>query len=338
MPLGAQDRPSVRLLRRAVLLAAGGLLLTILIGLAWPVGTAGLVSRPRPTNSYAQALGRFDTLRARDTGAINPVCRTELFSHGSRTGRAVIILHGLTNCPQQFRRFGELCFARGDNVLIARLPGHGDADRRGRSLARLTARDLARFTDEVVDVGQGLGERVVVVGLSAGANAAAWAAQNRADVDRALVIAPLFGYPSVPRALTPALTNLWLLLPDRFWWWDDQARERLTGPRYCDLGFHTHAVAEVLRLAFAIAAQAARRGPTGHSIVIVTNADDRTVDNRRVDELAAAWRRGGGERVERFEFPAGLGLGHDLIDPEQPYQRTEIVYPVLLRLMEMPAR
>jgi carboxylesterase len=296
------------------------------------------VSRPRPSTSYAQALGRFDSLRTRDTAAINPVCRTELLSHGSRTGCAVIILHGLTNCPQQFRRFGELCFAHGDNVLIARLPGHGDADRRGRSLAHLTAHELARFTDEVVDIGQGLGERVVLVGLSAGANAAAWAAQNRADVDRALVIAPLFGYPPVPRALTPALTNLWLLLPDRFWWWDDQARERLAGPHYCYFGFHTHAVAEMLRLAFAIVAQAARHRPTAHSIVIVTNADDRTVDNRRVDELAAALRRGGGERVERYEFAAGLGLGHDLIDPEQPYQRIEIVYPVLLRLMELPAR
>jgi hypothetical protein len=37
--------------------------------------------------------------------------------------------------------------------------------------------------------------------------------------------------------------------------------------------------------------------------------------------------------VDAYEFPRQLRLGHDIIDPEQPYQRVELVYPVLEKLI-----
>jgi hypothetical protein len=35
--------------------------------------------------------------------------------------------------------------------------------------------------------------------------------------------------------------------------------------------------------------------------------------------------------VSTFEFPASAGLPHDLIDPANPAQNTEFVYPVVFK-------
>jgi carboxylesterase len=257
-------------------------------------------------------------------------------THGLRTRRVIVFLHGLTNCPRQFQRLGDLCFARGDNVLIARLPRHGFADRMTPELARLTAAEMATFTDEVVDIGRGLGDSVTVAGLSLGGVMAAWAAQNRPDLDRAVVIAPLLGLPGVPVPLDRLLTRWWLATPNRFYWWDDKLRAEVPGPRYCYPRYGTKAIGELLELGFVVSAQASRERPGAREIVMVTNGNDHAIDNRAVASLADAWRRHGATRISSYEFPAGLDVGHDLIDPEQPYQRTETVYPKLLELLEPP--
>jgi hypothetical protein len=45
--------------------------------------------------------------------------------------------------------------------------------------------------------------------------------------------------------------------------------------------------------------------------------------------VAAAWAQKGAE-VKLHEFPTSAGLKHDMIDPGQPYQKVDVVYPVLL--------
>jgi carboxylesterase len=40
-------------------------------------------------------------------------------------------------------------------------------------------------------------------------------------------------------------------------------------------------------------------------------------------------------KVSTYEFAASLNLGHDLIDPDQPQQRVDIVYPRLLKLLRL---
>jgi hypothetical protein len=48
--------------------------------------------------------------------------------------------------------------------------------------------------------------------------------------------------------------------------------------------------------------------------------------------LAASWRRHGA-RVQEFEFPESMHVGHDMIDPKQVGARVEVVYPVLVGLV-----
>src|SRR5262245_49580399 len=205
-------------------------------------------SHPKPAADYAQAMVRIDTLRAGDTSDLNPVCHLVLMTHGQKTGRAVVLLHGLTNCPKQFEALGQVLYERGANVLIARIPHHGLADRLTPDLERLTAAELTQFGDEVLDIGRGLGDSVTVAGLSLGAVVAAWLAQERGDVDCAVVIAPVFGVPQVWAPLTPGLTRFFLWVPNQFAWWDDKLREKVLGPPYVYPRFSTHALGEVLLL------------------------------------------------------------------------------------------
>ena len=312
------------------LVAVGGVLALAALAALIPIDTSGLESHPHPAQNYADALGRIHALQAGEGADIQPACRTLLLSHGRRTARAVVLLHGLTNCPRQFESLGRLLWAAGDNVLILRLPRHGLADRMTLELSSLTARELAHATDEAVDIGRGLGDRVTVSGLSVGGVAAAWAASERSDVDRAVVIAPLLGVAAVPTWLTHVMTNLWLLTPNRFHWWDSRRREQLPGPAQVYPRFATRALGETLRLAECVRAHAARRGPAAREVVLVQVPGDQAVNNAAIAVLAAAWHAHGG-RVERYEFPARFHLQHDLIDPAQVGARPELVYPVLAR-------
>ncbi len=308
--------------------------ITALAFIVWrPSGLAGLAAHPHPVASYDEAVERVTALQAQEGEAYLPAGRTRLLAHGARTARAVVLVHGYTACVEQFVPLGQQFFDRGCNVLIARLPHHGRADRLTDEHGRLTAEELAAYADQVVDIAAGLGERVYMAGLSCGGVTTAWAAQNRAEVERALVISPALGFRQVPRAATVPAMNVVRLLPDAFGWWEPELKEKsgLPGsyPRYS-----RRALAETLRLGFATLQRAGRRSAAAGSIVMVTNAHDDRVDNAAAARLVARWRAGGARNVSQYEFPEALQLGHDLIDPAQPDARPEVVLPKLVELME----
>lgn len=294
-----------------------------------PLAPAGLASRPRPAWSYGEALARIAVLRALDGPEIAPECRTLLLTHGARTGRVVLVFHGLTNCPEQFHALGERLHACGANVFIPRMPRHGLADRMTDELAKLGARELRDFTDEATDIARGLGDSVTVVGLSVGAVMAAWAGQERADVDRAVAIAPLLGVTQARGWLTPAATRLVLALPNQFPWWDSKRREHLLGPRHVYPRFSTRSVGQTLLLGSAVLHDARRGPPAARSLVMVTVGRDRAVDNGMCAALLRAWRAHGARDLTAYEFPESLHLNHDIIDPEQAGGNPKLVYPVL---------
>ena len=307
-------------------------LLAVAAVLLRPAGTGRFPSHPHPATDYADALRRVAAVQARDGGAISPECRTRLLTHGARAARAVVLLHGLTNCPEQFRALGERLHERGANVYIPRLPEHGLADRMTTALERLDARAMCEATDEAVDIGRGLGDSVIVVGLCIGGTMAAWAAQERADVVRAVAIAPLQGLARARGPLTLPATNLLLALPNQFIWWDGSVKADLPGPKHVYPRFATRSVAQALLLAAAVEAGARRAPPAARSIVVITVGSDVAVDNGAVARLVREWRSRGAQVTAR-EFPARLRLNHDIIDPEQVGGNPALVYPVLLRLI-----
>jgi alpha-beta hydrolase superfamily lysophospholipase len=314
-----------------------GLVALVLVALAaalwalsWPWGVQRLRSQPHPARDYAEALQRIEALRARESPQLNPLGRLLFLTHGGKAQRVVVLMHGYSNCPQQFRELAQRLHALGYNALALTLPHHGLADRLTPEQARLKASEMAACADEALDIAQGLGEQVTVMGFSAGGVMAAWAAHQRRDLEQAVIISPAFGYRVIPTPLTAAAMNVISLLPDAFSWWDP-ALQAAAGPAHTYPRYSRHALMQILRLGFAVQVAARRERPLANSLCVVTNANDQSVNNALTGQIVAAWRQRGAQ-VSTYEFPAELRLDHDLIDPGQPAQRIEIVYPRLIEL------
>lgn len=285
--------------------------------------------------TYDEALARIEALARADAAAepaVNPLCRGYARAHGAPTPRCVLLVHGYTNCPQQYRAFAELLFARGHNVYVPRLPRHGMADRLTGELASLTGAELLAALDQALAIAHGLGQRVDVLGISAGGNLAAYAAQHRPDVYQSVVIAPVLGTPAVAAWALPALARVASRAPNMFRWWDPELREGRNALPYAYPRWSTRSLSHVVNLGLGVMRAAAAAPPAARAIVVVTNAADESVRNATTDRLVARWQAAGAP-VRAHCFARSYGLIHDIIDPNQPHQQTALVYPVLLDLM-----
>ena len=287
-----------------------------------PLRNDDLQSAPPAAHSYDDALRLVSLQQAADDSVAVPEARSILLTHGSRVSRAAVLLHGLTNSPRQFRAFAERLYAEGYNVYVPRLPHHGERTGGVTNIERLTAEQLRDLGDVSVDVGKGLGDSLIVVGLSAGGTMAAWIAQQQ-DVARAVVIAPALELAAVPSVLSEPLMDLAVRVPDV-----TRREAAVPDERDREPGWTTRGIGQMLRLGAAVRDASREQRPDAHSVVFLLNASDRTVKARPVLELAARWAiRGTPVRV--YEFPDSLRLAHDVIDPRERGADTAAVYPVL---------
>lgn len=306
-------------------------LLALLGSLFLPWNTASLASHAQPVQGYADALARIEALQACRAAEMDPVCQTQFLTHGQKTERAIVLVHGYTNCPAQYTQLGRQFHDLGYNVLIVPLPHHGLADKMTDEQSLLTAEEIAAYADEMVDIAHGLGEEVTMLGISAGGVTTAWAAQNRPDLELAVIISPAFGFKQIPTPLTTPVMNIFSILPESYEWWDPAVKENNLPlhayPRYSKRG-----LAQTLRISAAVRAAAGSTAPGAQRILVITNASDTAVNNDLTALVVQAWQAHAAN-LTTYEFPADLQLGHDLIDPAQPTQRIDIVYPVLLELV-----
>jgi hypothetical protein len=92
--------------RWIMLLILGIVLASVSISLI-PWNISNLSSHPRPVQSYAEAMQHVEILRGQEPPDMNPVCRLQLMTHDKKVDRAIILVHGYTNCPQQFHELGQ---------------------------------------------------------------------------------------------------------------------------------------------------------------------------------------------------------------------------------------
>ena len=327
-----QTRPMQAFRRWRFILLIFVVVLAIVFLILTPWNISNLASHPRPVQNYAEALQRIDILRVQTPAAMNPVCQAQLMTHDKKVDRAIILVHGYTTCPQQFHDLGQRFYDLGYNVLIATLPHHGLADRMTDAHAQLKAEELAAYADETVDIAQGLGNQVIMMGISAGGVTTAWAAQHRSDIDLAVIISPAFGFKQIPTPLTAAVMNIYILLPDSFVWWNP-ALQIDTLPIYAYPRYSKHALVQIIRLGFATQADAHRSQPAVKKMVVVLNPTDESVNNDLTRDVIKTWQAHNAN-LTTFEFDANLKLVHDLIDPNQPKQRIDLVYPRLIELAD----
>jgi alpha-beta hydrolase superfamily lysophospholipase len=336
--LTAVGRFAARLVRLALALflafVVGWALLYLGFGLLLRAAHESLQSHPNPTVDYTDAVTRFQQIQKIEGPEINPVCRSILLTHGLRTERAVVFFHGYTNCPEQFRELGKIFYDIGYNVLIPRLPRHGMADRRVENLSSLKAEELRECADNSVDIACGLGQKVYVAGLSAGGTLSAWIAQNRREVTRAALIAPALGLSR--RDGTHFQKGIALLLPflpdiRTDWFSVDPDSLDHTYP-----GFSSRALGQLLRVSVATFAGALDRAPAVHDVVLLTSQSDDAVSDYLAWQLIGLWRSKGLFKFSAVDFPKAMKIEHDMIDPAQRNQQIQIVYPVLVSLLNAP--
>lgn len=308
--------PSLAALWRGAMVVLG-------IAAVLPASAGDVRSHPSPTRNYREGMMRANERLAADSTIAAPGGESILLTHGSRVARAVVLLHGFSDSPKQFEALADSLFARGDNVFVPRLPHHAERGRDAGELAKLTAPELCHAADAAVDIAAGLGDSVVVMGLSVGGTLAVWAAEHRREVRRAVVIAPAFEMGHVPSMLDRPIVNLGSHIPNvtRRSAADSERPDR-------DPGFATHGLAQVLRLGMAVRRDAERYAPGRAEVLFLVNANDRTVKTGPVLDLARLWNSRS-VPVSVYEFPDSLRLPHNIVDPIQGRANAHAVYPTL---------
>ena len=300
-------------------------LATVVVGVVAtiPTRTGDLRAHPAPAPSYQAAVAFAQAQQAIDDSVAVPMGRSILLTHGHRTARAVVLLHGFTDSPRQFADLADSLYAEGDNVYVPRLPHHAERGGDVSRLAKITAEGLRDFADASTNIAAGLGDSVTVVGLSAGGTVAAWIGQNRREVQRVVLIAPAFQVTHVPSFFERALVNIGSRGPN--------VTHRSTGePEQPDLdpGITTKGIAQVFRLGIAVRRSASDLPSATRELTILFNAHDGTVKSAPMIDLARDWAHNGG-LVSVYEFPDSLHLPHNVMEAAHRGGNAFAVYPTL---------
>ena len=307
-----------------VVLAITGLLMLV-VGLI-PVSTGGLESQPNSVHDYETALIELENIQSNDLSEnIVEVCKTQWLTHGYKTEKVVVFFHGLSNCPAQFDPLARDFFDQGYNVIIARFPAHVDISRHPRYMTP-TAEDFRPMADLSIDLAHGLGDDVYVLGLSAGGGVAAWIAQYRSDVERVVMVAPFFGLIGLPSGINQWVINLTTRLPNI-------SISSSSPVPYQYLGMSTTGIGESMRFA-QLPREASLSQPLGAgAIVLVTVENDLVVSNQMAQRILSQWEANGAQ-VDEFIFDSEFGLPHDVIDIHQNKANPNLVYPIMIDLIE----
>src|ERR1051325_7969898 len=91
-----------------------------------PPRTGDVRSHPNPAATFGDAVTRARRMIAADDSVVADGGATLLLTHGARTRRAFVLLHGLTDSPRQFASLADSLFAGGANVIVPRLPHHAE--------------------------------------------------------------------------------------------------------------------------------------------------------------------------------------------------------------------
>ena len=77
-----------------------------------------------------------------------------------------------------------------------------------------------------------------------------------------------------------------------------------------------------------------KSAPSCGSTLIVTSGSDVAANNAVTARVAANWREHRPGAVATYEFSKAEDVLHDFIDPNQPGQRVDLVYPRLIEMLE----
>ncbi|MBM0275660.1 alpha/beta hydrolase [Micromonospora tarensis] len=287
-----------------IALSVGGLALvaTAIVGLRrWSVRRARpRLAPPRPLD-FAAATRAAEAVVAAEAADpdVRPESRSRLLSHGFRTERVVLLLHGYTLAPEQYDYLAQEFFDSGYNVWIPRAPQHGTVDRQAHH--RVEAGALRAYAEQALRVAAGLGDEVGVVGISGGAVLAAWLAQAPGTVvRRLLLLSPFFG-PDPRQAPAYAVRPLILLYG-----------RRLLPDRVTSRGYSLAAVSQYLTIAGTLPNPPRRTGL--RAVAVAISPLDGVVDPRAAVDVPRRIADANGTPLRVCTLPEALGVGHNTLN------------------------
>ena len=298
---------------------AAGVVVAILVvlgvALFTPLADPDLSSHAHPAATYADAANRIDAVKATEAQQdLIPEAASIAMLTGSRTETAVVIFHGYTSVPRQFRLIAEGYRAQGYNVWVPRLPYHGETDRMTSDFSKLNAQNLRDFGDDNIDIARGLGKHVVVIGFSGGGALGTWASAARPDVSQTILISPVLHPLGIPEwADRPLVRALRLSPVDVYKWWNAEKKaDNLEGYNYPRLSLK--GLAGFLSLSHWVDAKAARGPVARMPILLVRNDGDQRLDSayneRYVQRMTAP------QMLSIYRIPKSAGLLHNFVSPE----------------------
>lgn len=313
--------------RRNLFVRVSGVIGSILLGilvlagllLGLPILDPTLTSRPAPEARYADAVGRIAAVAAEED-ALPLLDRAHSYAllNGASTEKALVIFHGYTNTPDEFRLIAQGYRDQGYNVWVPLLPHHGLADKFTDDFSELTAEELRDFADDQIDLAAALGEQVEVMGLSGGGALALWAGLERPEVSRLVLISPILqptGYPVW--SIAPMVRALRLSPVDSYAWWSPEKQaDNVAGmvyPRYSLKGMAAFLGMRV----WAETRLAQEPAPLRAEVLLIRNDGDPSIDagfnERLLSQLTAA------TELTVFQIPASAALPHDIVCPDPEF-------------------
>jgi carboxylesterase len=310
---------------KSILAAIGAVLLVLVVAVAgielWPLGSDRLQHAMVKTSDFGSASAQAQHVVQAD-GAdpqVRPECRSRFLSHGHKTAKAVLLLHGYKDCPAQYSSLARLFFDRGYNVYVPRAPRHGVTDLRAH--AKIKADELVNYADDSMNIVAQLGDEVGVAGISGGGVLATWLAEYHTESVQHLLVLSGFYKPSpaqAPNIVIKPFTVLFgfRILPDHF----------------NSNDFSYAALSQYLRI------KANFRGKPKNeklkSVATVVSANDTFIDLRTAVGLPRTIAETNKIPLGVHELPADLGVGHDVLTPAGLHGRADELNNLYFALYE----
>ncbi len=265
--------------------------------------------------TWQGSLERVAQIMEKDDESIAPACRTQLLSHDTPTPQAYVMIHGYTNAPAQFREVAQAFFDDGANVLVPRIPYHGYADPLTRELSNLTPEVFEEFCNEVAEAAAGLGERVVVVGLSLGGLLASYMGKMRDEVAEVRLVSPFIQPKSVPEWVDAPFDAAMRALPDVYSWWNPKLHEKEVAGTWATPKFSMKAIGAQIAFRRQVERTDAARKTKLDRVLLVLNEADIAVRNDVAARFVTSQLEPVAELTEVVELSKSLGFTHDVFEP-----------------------
>jgi esterase/lipase len=131
-----------------------------------------------------------------------------LLSHGHKTKKSVLLIHGIYSSPLYFKSMADAYFQAGHNVVTVLLPGHWhkDFDR----MKKITNEDWTRVVDRGFEFARRLGDEVILSGHSLGGLLSIEQAlkRRRSEVHSVIILSPALKVRDSIQALCGIGSNL----------------------------------------------------------------------------------------------------------------------------------